>query len=166
MNLRQVLNDDKFRTKVRSWWSSLASDRGQRAQLCRCKTPMEIYISAAYRDGFVSKVSGCGFSEDDLECLAFGAGLLAHARIWENRPLPAVFAAYGKGSPGMRDVRFRKLLAIGENEPEELYTMLVRIIRQCENRGGSNLLFDVGIEWNQDVRNTWAKAYYSNRPKS
>lgn len=165
MNLRLRVKDKEFRKSVRAWWGTLAEDRGQRAKLCRAKTPLEVYLSAVYRDGFVRKVSGFGFSEDDFEQLAFGVGLLAHVRIWENLPLSAVFAVNGAGSPGMRDVRFRKLLAIDEDEPEELYTMLGRIIRQCGNRGGANQLFDVGVSWNQEVRTNWAKAYYTNRPR-
>ncbi len=166
MNLTAaVLRSEEFRSTLRRWWQSLQEDRGQRAELCRCRSWAEVYISAAYRDHLAAQVQkSFGLDEADLACLALPAGVLAHARLLERGlHFATLFAQRGSGSPAMRDVRFRRLLAIADDKTDELFAMLLRLVRLMDDTAALPGLLEIGRFWNDQARINWAKAYYPNR---
>ncbi len=166
MTLNQALKEDGFRKIVQSWWQSLDSNRGQRAELRRARSRTEVYVSPAYRNGLAEKLASYQFDETDLERLALAAGVLANARTLRKGHFAAVFAREGKGTPVMRDVRFRKLLAIGDNEYDELYRMLVRFVGMCGGAASLGGLIRHTMYWNDEARMNWAREYYPNRTKA
>ncbi len=170
-----------FKGEVRRWWQSLEDDRGERAELRRCRTPTEVYVAPAYRDHFPRILSENSFwlngeeqkqsleaksLEGMLERLALPVGVLAHVRVLESGThFAALFAHRGKGSPAMCDVRFRQLLAIPDDHPDELFVMLTRLVRLMDNAASLPGLLECGLFWNNVARIRWAKEYYSNRAK-
>ena len=169
----------KFKGDVRRWWQSLEDDRGQRAELRRCRTPTEVYVAPAYRDHFARILAGTPFWLDGnereqapeakdmewmLERLALPTGVLARARVLEHEThFAALFAQRGKGSPAMRDARFRQLLAIPDDRPDELFEMLARLVRLTDSAASLPGLLECGLFWNDRARIRWAKEYYPNR---
>jgi CRISPR system Cascade subunit CasB len=167
MTLNEAFDDNGFWNAVDEWWHSLgSSDRGQRAELRRARSRTEVYVSPAFRNGLVYKLERFELAETDLERLALPAGVLAHGRKLRTSHFGAVFAGEGKGSPDMRDVRFRKLLAVGDDEYDELYRMLVRLVRLTDGAASLNGLVRDTLRWNDRARLNWAKAYYPNRPRA
>lgn len=166
MTLTDALKDDGFWKTVEAWWHSLEKDRGQRAELRRARNRTEAYVSPAYRNGLAEKLAEFKLSEPDLERLALAAGVLANARTLYKGHFAAVFAREGKGSPDMRDVRFRKLLAVGDDEYDELYGVLVRFVRMCDGKASLGGLIRDTRHWNDAARMQWATEYYPNRPKA
>ncbi|KAB1442875.1 type I-E CRISPR-associated protein Cse2/CasB [Pseudodesulfovibrio senegalensis] len=166
MKLDQAFNDDGFWKAVESWWHGLDKDRGQRAGLRRAKSRTEVYVSPAYRNGLVEKLARFELDEPDLERLALAAGVLAKARHLRKGHFAAVFAREGKGSPDMRDVRFRKLLAVEDGEYDELYRMLVRFVDMCGGAASLGGLIRHTMYWNDQARMNWAREYYPNRSKA
>ena len=169
----------KFKGDVRRWWQSLEDDRGQRAELRRCRTPTQVYVAPAYRDHFARILTETPFWLDGneqeqaqeakdmewmLERLALPIGVLARARVLEHEThFAALFAQRGKGSPAMRDVRFRQLLAIPDGGFDALFTMLLRLVRLMDNVASLPGLLECGLFWNDTTRIRWAKEYYPNR---
>lgn len=166
MTLHEALRDDGFLKTVEQWWYSLNTDRCQRANLRRAKSLIDVYSSPAYREGLAQEVARFGFDESDLERLALSAGVLAHAKELRRGHFAAVFAREGAGSAGMRDIRFRKLLAIGDDEYEELYRMLVRLVRLTGGVASLGGLVRHTVHWNDAARLEWVQNYYPNRPKN
>lgn len=166
MNLNaELLKSEDFKGMVRHWWQSLADDRGQRAELCRCRNWAEVYISSAYRDHLAAQMQASfALDEKDLERLALPAGVLARVRTLESGVhFATLFARHGGGSPAMRDVRFRRLLAIPDGKTDELFTMLVRLVRLMDNAAALSGLLEAGRFWNDQTRIRWAKEYYPHR---
>ncbi|MCR5220679.1 MAG: type I-E CRISPR-associated protein Cse2/CasB [bacterium] len=159
----EVFKTKEFGTALYLWWKSLQDNRGQRAELCRCRKPEEVYISAAFRDSWADGDRKFSLDEDALEALALPIGVLAHARTLETGHFAKLFAQRGKGSPAMRDVRFRRLMEIPDDRRDELFTMLVRFVRLMDDAASPQGLLDLSVFWNDLTRVAWAKAYYPNR---
>ncbi|WP_461211492.1 type I-E CRISPR-associated protein Cse2/CasB [Desulfocurvus sp. DL9XJH121] len=162
-------NKDEFWGALRSWWHSLEHDRGQRATLRRAKIPGEVFLNSAFWRGPVAALErkGFTFSLQDLERLALPLGLLAHAKSLADRDsLPRMLAQSGKGGEAVRDVRFRKLLAVGDEDRDGLYMMLIRLTRMLDGDVPLQSLVKGTFRWNDDTRRQWARQYYtSTNPK-
>lgn len=166
MNLTpEMLRSEKFKSEVWQWWQSLEEDRGQRAELRRCRSPEEVYVSAAYRDHLARRMGeSFALDENDLLHLALPVGVLARARVLESGAhFAALFARRGKGSPAMRDVRFRQVLALPDDRFDDLFTMLTRLVRLMDNAASLPGLLECGLFWNDAARVRWAREYYPNR---
>ncbi|MBQ7626713.1 MAG: type I-E CRISPR-associated protein Cse2/CasB [Rhodocyclaceae bacterium] len=171
MNLTpEMLRSEEFKNVLWHWWQSLEDDRGQRAELRRCRSPEEVYVSAAYRDHLVRRLEEfarqekIALDENDLLRLALPVGVLARARVLESGThFAALFARRGKGSPAMRDVRFRQVLALADGSFDALFTMLTRLVRLMDNAASLPGLLECGLFWNDATRVRWAKEYYPNR---
>lgn len=170
MNLEDLLRDKdkesakKLRSAIAEWHISLAENRGERAELRRAKSPLDIYISQAFRRGLVERLKSKGmeFGEPDLEKLSLMTGVLAHANNLDNKsPFAALFAKSEKGSVDMKDVRFRRLLSIPENDADGLYLMLIRLIGLMGGQASITGLLECSCFWNDFSRRKWAEAYYS-----
>ena len=169
MNLTaKMLGSEEFKGVVRRWWQSLEKDRGQRAELCRCRSRADVYCSPSYRDHLARRLGEpFALDENDLLHLALPVGVLARARVLESGDIhfAALFAKRGKGSPAMRDERFRRLMVIRDDRPDELFTMLTRFVRLMDNVASLPGLLECGLRWDDQARILWAREYYSNRDK-
>lgn len=166
MNLTpEMLRSEEFKNVLWHWWQSLEDDRGQRAELRRCRSRAGVYISPAYRDHLARRL-GENFDLDEIDLLhlALPVGVLARARVLEHDThFAALFAKRGKGSPTMRDERFRRLMVIRDDRADELFTMLTRLVRLMDGAVCLPGLLECGLFWNDAARVRWAREYYPNR---
>lgn len=146
---------------VLNWWKETRDDRGARAELRRCHTPTEVaFVPAYYRlKAVVPRL-------DDRK-LAVAAGVLAHvdepamgARVAEQFARPKD----GGTMPRVSEVRFRRLLRVEDGDYEELYPMMIRLVRQLDRKANIPDLFWGLYSWNAPTKRHWAEAYYTNVP--
>jgi CRISPR system Cascade subunit CasB len=161
-NFGQYQNDTDFWEAVTEWRKRLDNDRGQRAELRRARTPVEIICSPAYQRGFVTNMAIKGFplNADDIKRLAPAAGLLAHVNVFSGKShFARQLAASNKGSQEVRDLRFKKLMAI--EDTDELYLMLMRLIRYLDGSAHVKSLVRGVFWWNENTKRDWALNYYT-----
>ncbi len=162
--LHDALNEPEFRRSLAAWLHGLEENRGARAELRRCKSHRDVYISRAFRRGLLPwlEKAGFDFGEAELERLALPVGVLAHAKtLTPETQFPRLLGKTDKGSEDMRDVRFRKLLSIADSDREGLYAMLVRLVRLLDGTAHVPSVIRAGAFWNDKIRRDWAEAYYS-----
>ncbi|MBG0774935.1 MAG: type I-E CRISPR-associated protein Cse2/CasB [Desulfovibrionaceae bacterium] len=174
---------EEFQKTFRKWWKSVsgfreasadqeeereAPDRGMRAELCRAKSPLEVCMTAAFGGGLLPllEARGIGVAEAELVPLAMLAGIGAHVRTpVEGTPFARLMAAparEGGGTAAVAPARFRKLLRI--QEPDDLYTMLVRLVKMTGQRTNFKSLAWACFKWDDATRVEWAKNYYNALP--
>lgn len=149
------------------WWEGLADDRGVRARLRRAKTPLDVYISPDFQRGVVAELAGRGIDLDarEQERLALGVGVLAHVRTIKHDTTFAKLLKPDESAPAsVRDPRFRKLMAIPDDDPEALFTMLRRLVRYLGDTAEIKSLVTGAFWWNAHTRREWSIDYYTNRP--
>lgn len=166
--MRQRFHDVKdnpdFWKALYTWWSSLEHDRGQRATLRRADSPAGILIEPAYWRGPVAALKRAGIELDhaDTERLALPVGILAHARaLAEKHHFARQLALLGKGGQDVRDVRFRRLLAVHDEDRDGLYRMLIRLTRMLDGVVHTRSIVLGGFYWNDATRLNWARQYYT-----
>lgn len=160
----EVRDNDGFWKSLATWWASLEHDRGQRAALRRADSPEEIRQSPAFWRGPASALERDGFAMDfdDLERLALPIGVLAHAKELAGSTHTArLLGQLDKGGQSVRDVRFRRLLAVADDDRAGLYTMLIRLTRLLGGRVALRSLVCAGFAWNDAARRDWARQYYT-----
>lgn len=134
---------------ILSWWNSLKEDACGRAQLRRAHNPTEVVFLPAYHRLY----GKCGTSNINKKALAGVAGLCAHVKENQEGKFAEQMAA-----GDVKDLRFRKLLAIKDRE--DLYHTMIRIIRQL---GGVVDVVDLAKTvywWNEKIKKELAYAYY------
>jgi len=148
--------DDESGQILLNWWNELENDRGGRAELRRAKTLSEIAFIPSYHR-LCNKLQ---FHEKDRKRLALITGLCSHVK--ENSPelIASLMASpkTGGDKAALSGLRFRKLLAI--NDSEELYQMMVRIIRLLGNRANICDMARVLYWWNEKTKQDLAFKYY------
>jgi CRISPR system Cascade subunit CasB len=142
---------------ILSFWTSLDRLRADRADLRRCRNPVEVTFTPAFH-----RLFGHVCSADlrpDLERLAVLAAALAN--IEQNQSsttFPVQLATGMDGRPPLSTLRFRRLLAI-DGMPE-LQTHLVRAIRLLGRQANVvDLAFSI-LSWDDDTKKRWAFHYY------
>lgn len=162
---RELRENPKFWDSLNNWWASLEHDRGQRAALRRAETPEEVFIASAFWRGPVAALTRGGFTlpENELECLALPIGVLAHAKTLApgEQHFARLLGQSDKGGEAVRDARFRKLLAVGDEDRTGLFRMLLRLMRMLDDRAELKSLVIAGFDWNDDTRRKWARQYYT-----
>ena len=144
------------------WWKGLDQARGDRAELRRAATPMEVAFCPAFHRLLQSLRR---FSSPAPASLAVAVGVLAH--IKENDP-GGVFAVQmarpktGSDRARVSGRRFRRLLKVSERE--ELYQPIIRTIRLLGGQANISSLADDIYFWGENVRKNWAYAYYETAP--
>lgn len=139
-----------------NWWNKLQDDRGARAELRRVKTLSGVAFIPAYH----RLCNRLQLPEKNRKRLALIAGLCSHAK--ENAPesITLLMASSKKGGEKatVSGLRFRKLLVI--NDLEELYQMMIRIIRLLNNTVNILDLARTMYWWNEKTKRNLAFEYY------
>lgn len=135
---------------ILSWWNSLNEDSGGRAQLRRAHNPTEVVFLPVYHRLY-AKLEALNPNKEALACVA---GLCAHVK--ENQK--DEFAEQMAGN--ISSLRFRKLLAI--NDREDLYHMMIRVIRQLGGTVNVVDLVKTVYWWNEETKKELAYTYYAN----
>lgn len=153
-----------------AWQKGLNTERGDRAELRRCRSPAEVaFVPAFYR---LKTRTPQGL---DPERLAAVAGILSHVEIPPGTDgrvtIAELFArpTEGGSAPRISDPRFRRLLRVADDDYAELYPMLTRMIRQLDRRVPEPAIPGLirGVyRWNQTTKKFWAEAYYEHIPRN
>lgn len=147
---------------VTGWWEGLQQDNGGRAQLRRCKSPEEVMLEPAFyrllnRMRTLLESDGDMPQEESYRRLAAVAGLLAHVRVRDNKPLAERMAEPKGSHPRFSSLRFRRLM----KEPfDDLYPAMIRVIRQLDKTASLSDLANSVFYWGDKVRKDWALAYF------
>jgi CRISPR system Cascade subunit CasB len=151
------------------WWETVNKNRGDRAELRRCRSPAEVaFVPAFYRLRMATP------QNLDPERLAAVAGVLSHVEIQfgsdEKATIAELFARPDRGGsmPRISDPRFRRLLRVADGDYTELYPMLTRMIRQIDRKvpvSAIPSLFWGVYRWDQKTKRFWAEAYYEHIPQ-
>jgi CRISPR system Cascade subunit CasB len=168
---------------VRIWRHELAErNRGGRARLRRCATPLEAVFEPAFHD-LLRRIEEAlalqekQVSKDDRHALAALAALVARfpgdAKAGDEAPTPAaagkkrpgVAARLGapvegtKDQPRLHPLRFRRLL--DAKNVDELFPQLRRALAVIKEDVDLAGLGDALLHWNDDTRRCWAYDYYA-----
>lgn len=145
-------------SNLNTWWRGLAEQKGERAELRRCHALVQVVFVPSYH-ALLSKMTQVGYF--DKERLAMIAGVAAHVRI--DNPSARMAAQLSKqdnGAPKLSPLRFRRILAITENE--ELYEAMIRLVQYLK---GTVNLCDMAQSiywWNDNTKKRWAYEYYND----
>ena len=155
-------NNPEVQKVMLDWWKGLDQARGDRAELRRAATPMEVAFCPAFHRLLQSLRR---FSSPAPASLAVAVGVLAHVK--ENDP-GGVFAVQMARPKTESDrarvsgLRFRRLLKVPDRE--ELYQPLIRTVRLLGGQANILSLADDVYFWGDNVRKNWAYAYYETAP--
>jgi CRISPR system Cascade subunit CasB len=131
----------------------------------RASSPTEVVFSPSYHY-LLSQLQQQDF-KIRRDALAAVAGLAAH--IKEDTGQEMTFArqmaspkSQGSGAK-VSGLRFRRLLAVSRRE--ELYPLLIRVIRLLDGRVNLSNLANAVYWWNERTRRQWAYDYYASAPE-
>lgn len=144
------------------WWKGLDQARGDRAELRRAATSMEVAFCPAFHQLLQSLRR---FGSPAPGSVVVAAGVLAHVKEHDPANLfAAQMAAPKTGSDRARvsGLRFRRLLQIADRE--ELYQPLIRTVRLLGSQANIFSLANDIYCWGDNVRKNWAYAYYEKAP--
>lgn len=155
---------------VIAWLETVNENRGDRAELRRCRSPAEVaFVPAFYR---LKMMVPQNF---DPERLAAVAGILSHVEIERGEgpkvEIAELFArpADGGSAPRISEPRFRRLLRVADFDYAELYPIVTRLIRQIKRKVPESAMPSLiwGIyRWDQKTKRSWAEAYYEHIPRT
>lgn len=149
-----------------SWWEALDQDRGERANLRRAPGASEVAFGSSFHR-LLGRLRAQGYSvgRDGTVALAAVAGLAAHVKSHIGGASIAQQMATPK-SPGagarVSGLRFRRLLAVSDRE--ELYPLLIRVVRLLDGRVNLVSLANAAFWWNDRTKRDWAYDYYATAP--
>lgn len=145
------------------WWRGLANDRGDRADLRRCGTVLQVQLLPKYH-ALARRLPRESADDWRAARLAVVAGLLAHVvEDTGSGSFPAMLATSvtGERSP-FSGLRFRRLLAC--DAPDDLLVTFRRAIQVLGGRAPVASLANDLLHWNDRTRKVWAATYYRLAP--
>jgi len=180
------LKDEQVREQLLKWWQSISEvrkrgerdkprdvgGRGERAELRRAETPMEILPAKAFHR-LCWILPWWANKDDNLLALAIVAGILAHVETAGHGSFPRQLGTPKEGSDKaiFSELRFQQLLS-SENH-NEFYQRLRRAVQLVGGTADICLLADGILHWAKDrqdssaekpsqrFRYTWAKDYFT-----
>ncbi len=163
---RIFTNGDESSVLLVSWWEKLDRDRGERAGLRRASCSTEVVYCPSFHR-LLTQLRGRGFpiGTGGAAAIAAVAGIAAHVKTHTAESPVAEQMAKPKSHDGgarVSGLRFRRLLAVSDRD--ELYPLLVRVVRLL---GGSVNLVSLANSvfwWNERTKKDWAYKYYAKAP--
>ena len=154
---------------LRDWWLGLAERRGDRAELRRAATPTDAFIHPA-GIGLIQTLRPAMEGQSHWEArLGALAGLSSHlnfdhiGEVLRAGSLAERMADKKGEGPIVSELRFRRLL---QRERDTLYHPMIRILRMLDGRASLFGLANDWFYWGDQVRRTWALAYFPRLPRS
>lgn len=164
-------NGEAIPDKLREWWNSLKDNRGERAELRRAETPLEILPTKAFHRlcWILPK-----WEKRDLLALAIVAGVLAHVKTAGHGSFPRQLGTpkeQGGDKAIFSELRFQQLLS--SKDHDEFYQRLRRAVQLAGGTADICLLADGILHWAKDrqdasaekpsqrFRSAWAKDYFA-----
>ena len=156
------------------FWFGLKDNSGGRAELRRCKSVEEVVMTPTFQRFCQIKLRPLMKGEEMWEDrMAAIVGLIAHLKYEaEASVLDAkgnmvdLFAGQmaflvSADRPLVRELRFRRLL---QNDREDLYQSMIRIIRMMKGSASLYGLAQSVFFWGDGVKKRWAYAYFPKVP--
>ena len=150
---------------ITAWWQSLNDNRGDRAELRRCSTLVEVAFTPAYHR---LRLAVGKFGAVNADALALVAGLAARVKNDITGNTLAEQMATHKietskdGKAKVSGLRFRRLLKIKERE--DLFTAMGRVVALLGSAVNLQSLTNSVYFWNDRTRKQWAFEYYTKSP--
>ena len=154
---------------IYNWWRELHDKRhrGARAELRRCRNPLDAVFQPAFRDlldKLAEAVPGYIDRPRNRDRLALIAALLAHVRESSEEPVPAAMARGSGGTRGLSPLRFRRV--VSHERTSDLFQPMLRAVKQLKGRVNVHGLASALLYWNEKLRRDWAYRYYSARDET
>jgi CRISPR system Cascade subunit CasB len=145
------------------WWSQLEEARGDRAELRRCKKIVDVIFTPSYHKLRLRLLS-IGFVRQ--ESLALVAGVLSHVKDHNgNSEFAKQMASSKNGDKAcVSGLRFRRLLAIRDDDDENVFQSLIRTVALIGGTANIYSLANSAYWWNERTKKQWAFDYYSTAP--
>lgn len=153
-----------------AWWLALNENRGDRAELRRCSTLAEVAFTPAYHRLRLDLIK---FGAVNADSLAMVAGLAARVKsnlvgntLAEQMATPKDPASRD-GKAQVSGLRFRRLLKIKNNEFDELFNAMGRVVALLSSSVNLQSLARSVYLWDDrytDIRKEWAFEYYTKSP--
>lgn len=143
------------------WWLALNDNRGDRAELRRCSTLVEVAFTPAYHR---LRLDLLKLGTVNADSLAMVAGLAARVKsdLAGNSLAEQMATGKSDGSARVSGLRFRRLLKVKERE--DLFTAMGRVISLLGGAVNLQSLADSVYYWNDRTRKQWAFEYYTKSP--
>jgi CRISPR system Cascade subunit CasB len=165
MSMVFMEGDESSRLLV-AWWEGLDQDRGERANLRRAAAPSEVaFISSFHQLLGRLRAQGYPLGRNAMVWLAAVAGLSAHVKSHIGGVSIARQMAMPKlpgGNARVSELRFRRLLAVADRD--ELYPLLLRVVRLLDGHVNLVSLANAAFWWNDRTKREWAYDYYATSP--
>jgi CRISPR system Cascade subunit CasB len=158
---------------ILKWWDDLKNNKGDKAELRRCKNLQEIQISSAFQHCYWQLIKHFPKERQSpsREQMAIIIGLAAYIenndsvkKSDQNDGQANDFFGYqiSRGDkPKLRELRFRRLLKI--NDREKLFRFLIQIIRILEKNVNLLDLLSIAYFWGDTAKTNLAYKYYYER---
>lgn len=145
-----------------SWWKELENNKGDRAELRRCRSATDVVFTQAFFR-FLREINSK--ERKNIDQLALIAGVLAHVKTNDSSKRIAEQMATPKSGSNARvsGLRFRRLLKIDNRD--ELYPALVRLIHLLDGTANIFSLAESAFYWSEKTRKDWAYDYYTTAPQ-
>lgn len=149
-----------------SWWEELDRERGERAHLRRAAGAAEVAYCPSFHK-LLAQLRRHGYSsgQEGAASVATVAGIAAHVKTYAaDASLAAQMAAPKAPGGGARvnGLRFRRLLAVSDRN--ELYPLLLRVVRLLGGSANLVSLASAAYWWNERTKKEWAYEYYAKAP--
>jgi CRISPR system Cascade subunit CasB len=149
------------------WCENLENNKGDRAQLRRCKTLSDVELSPAFQRAYWNMIKLFENPPSKEQCAVIIA-LAAHVKKNVSDP-PGTKRddqdrhfghqmAQGSDGPKLHELRFRRLLRIEERD--RLFQVLSKIIRHLERKVNLLDVMAIAFYWGDSARKQLAYQYY------
>lgn len=147
-----------------AWWRALQDAPGDRAELRRCRDVSSVFFCPAFHSLRLALLPLASLRD---ERLAIAAAVLAHVKTSVTAPPASQMAQSSSkgGSAIISGLRFRRLIKIGNDEPDALLRAMQRIVHALGGAANVAHLADALYWWNDRIRRQWASDYYTTAPK-
>lgn len=155
--------DSAWGSALFEWWSGLDKNRGARAELRRCNTPLEVMMTPSFhyaRRRLLERRLDEEESRNDR--LPLVIGLASHVTSSLQRDahvaLPSLPDAFSRGDrPKVSPLRFRQILEA--HDDDELFTRVRRVLPMVRNEISVFSLANDLYWWGDRTRKRWVYDY-------
>lgn len=145
---RHFAKESDLGIALEKWWSSLESNKGQRAELKRCHSVSELYACPAAHRVWRQSFAEHGLNADKM---LLTIGLLSHVRNHSNESLGKQLAGTSpkRSRAALSELRFRRLLQT--DDPESLFSAMRRVISLTDKTSNIYELARLAYRWQSPI---------------
>ena len=155
-----TFNHTETRDVLIDCWKALDSARGDRAELRRCHSPLNVAFTPAYHRLRWALMKHGSVKDEDL---ALVAGVLSHVKLYSPGSFPRQMADSADAQKAkVSGLRFRRVLTIDDRD--KLYETMIRVVHLLGDSVDIPSLANGIYWWNEQTKKEWAFAYYEHAP--